>query len=188
MTRHPGVQILALWAGGDIDGHAASELGLHVECCAECRRNVEEIKRTREILAGYLAEPSATELQQLRTGLTQRLDQRRRSRGWCWSLAGAAVAIVIATMPLHRTAPVPPVAERTIQLPAFSASLHLALILPEEKQITARRAPRAHPEQQAGLRAVNFVPGANGSTELRLTTADPNVVILLAQTERTVEQ
>ena len=189
MTGHPGAEILALWAGGDIDGNIASELGLHVESCAECLRNVDEIKRTREILAGHFAEPSEAELQQLRRELTRRLDQRRRGRRSYWSLASAAAVIVIATMPLtHRTTPIPPVAEQTIQLPVFPPSVHLALILPEEKEITSAPARRAHPEHAAGLRAVNLVPGANGSTELRLTTADPNVVILLAQTERPVEQ
>lgn len=189
MTGHPAAEILALWAGGDIDGDVRAELGLHLESCAECRRNVDEIRRTREILAASFEEPSETDLRQLRIGLLRSIEKRRRTARWCWSLAGAVAVLALVTMPTtHRTAPISPVAERNIQLPAFPASVHLALTLPEKKRIPAKPASRADLEQQTGLRAVNFVPGANGSTQLRLTTADPNVIILLTETESRVEQ
>src|SRR5690348_3960853 len=104
MNGHPAAEILALWAGGEIDGIVVSELGLHLESCAECRRNVDEIKRIREILVGSFEEPSEIELQQLRTGLIRALDKRGRTGRWCWSLASAAAVMVVVTLLLtHRT-------------------------------------------------------------------------------------
>lgn len=189
MNRHPAAEILALWTGADLDRDVTSELGLHLEGCAECRRKVEEIKRAQELLAASFEEPSEADLLQVRVGLRQSLEKRRLLL-WCWSLAGAAAALVLATVGVtHRSAPVAALEERTIQLPPFPISTRVALEVPDSKQIAKAHLQRRRTEQPTGLRAVNFVSGADGSTLLRLTTADPNVIILLPQpTERTVEQ
>ncbi len=66
--------------------------------------------------------------------------------------------------------------------------MHLALNLPEVKRVTRPPVRRSNDRPEVGLRAVNLVPRADGSTELRLITADPNVVILLPVVERTIQQ
>jgi hypothetical protein len=189
MTGHPAAEILALWAAADLDPHVTSEVGLHLESCAECRGYVGEIKHTREVLAGCWEEPSEADLFQLRIGLGRSLERRRRTARWCWSLAAAASALVFMFGGVsHRSARVPAVTQESIQLPPLRISMPVALDIPAVKQVGRPRAQRPRAGQDAGLRGVNFVPRADGSTELRLTTADPNVIILLPRTETTVEQ
>jgi hypothetical protein len=83
----------------------------------------------------------------------------------------------------------PTAPERALQLPPSHDRMHFALNIPEVKRLerSPRRRPTHSPED-AGLRTVNFVARADGTTQFRVTTADPNVVILLSPLERTVEQ
>lgn len=188
MSKHPGEEVLALWAGGELDGSVAPEVNRHLEACTECRGRAEEIRSVRELLQGAFAEPSEADLQQLRSGL-ERLLKKRQATRWCWSLASAAAGLVFVLVGVsHRSTPVPIVPERTVQLLTLTRPVHLALNIPDTKPVVKRRVLPSRAEQPAGLRAVNFVPGADGSIQLRLTTADPNVIILLPTTERTGEQ
>jgi anti-sigma factor RsiW len=187
MNAHPDPKALALWAGGETD--AAEELGSHLQQCAECRGTVEEFERTRELLLGALAEPSEFDLQLVRRGVARHLDVRQRGLRWSWSLCGALAALVVVCIfSRHREQPTLAVAQPAVQLPILRKPMHLALSLPEVKRVTRPPVRRSNDGAEAGLRAVNLVPRADGSTELRLTTADPNVVILLPVVERRIEQ
>jgi len=189
MSGHPDPHELALWAGGDLHLSDAPRVGLHLDGCAECRQTVEEIESTQVLLRSAFAEPSEVDVESVRGGLARRLAARQRTARWCWSMGCAAAALLILFLgATYRKLPVPPVAERSIQLPRLSAPAHVELEIPEVKQVARPRPQRPHAREEAGLRAVNLLPGADGSLELRLTTADPNVIILLPPTERTVEQ
>lgn len=189
MSGHPQLEVLALWAGGDLEGSASLDVGMHLDSCAECRGSVEEIRRTQDFLRGAFEEPSEADLQLVRYGVAGRLVLQGRTARWCWSLVSSAAGLVlVAAIVMHRNAPVPAVAEPAIQLPAWYVPVHPALEIPELSRAERPPAQRAHALEDAGLRAVNFVARPDGSTQLRLTTADPNVVILLPPTERTVEQ
>ena len=189
MSGHPDPQVLALWVGGDLEVDAASRVGLHLDACAECRETVEEIERSKAILQSSFPEPLEVDLESVRRGVARTLAGRRRTVRWGWSLGSAAAALVLVFAGLTNRKPRVPIApELVVQLPPFPIRIHLALEIPDEKRTIGSRHQRAHAGGEAGLRAVNFVPRADGSTELLLITADRNVVILLPPTERTIEQ
>jgi anti-sigma factor ChrR (cupin superfamily) len=189
MSGHPDSRTLALWVGGDLDAKSASTVGLHLDGCAGCRGTVGEIEKAQAMLRSAFPEPSEVDLQWVRCGVTRSLEDQRRTARWCWSLGSAAAALVLLFAGItHRQAPVPAAPVNTVQLPALSVPIHLALEIPEVKRTVLLRPERSRTRSEAGLRSVNFVPGADGSTQLRLTTADPNVIILLPPTERMIEQ
>ncbi len=189
MNGHPDPQTLALWAGADLKPDAAAEVELHSEDCAECRRTVHEIEKAQQLLRSAFEEPSETDLARVRRGIAWGLETRRRTARWCWSFATLAASLVLLFLGLmHRKALLPTPQESTVRLPLVAVRIQLALEIPELKQMERGRRPHPHIGPTAGLRAVNFVPSANGSVQIKLTTADPNVIILLPSAERTVEQ
>lgn len=189
MNGHPDMQALALWAGGDLEPDIAAELESHLRNCAACRGTVDEIEKAQELLRSAFNEPSEADLARVRRGIAGALEGRRRTARWCWSFGAVAASLMLLFVGLtHRKAPLQTREESPIELPLVTLRMHLMLGIPEVKRMERPSARRSPKEVEPGLRTVDFVPGVDGSSQLRLTTADPNVVIILPRKETTVEQ
>src|SRR5579875_1423173 len=123
---------------------------------------------TQFLLAGT-PEPSDADLLEVR----RRVMARLRPRVWRWavaSIAAAAAVLLLSVYGTKTTAPKPsvvPVVARTtnsvrVDLPVVQHMRH------------ARRTP------QGGIRSVDLIAQKDGPPLIKITTQDPNVVILLA--------
>jgi hypothetical protein len=189
MTGHPDPHTLALWVGGDLDGHAAPKVKLHLEACPNCRKTVEEIEATQLLLQFAIREPSEAELLGVRRGISRGLRHRRRMILWSWSLgSAAAILVLLFAVVTPPPPPVPPAQKGMVQLPLPQRRMYPGLEIAEVKRVERRSSRRAFEGVGAGLRAVNFARGPHGLTQMRLTTTDPNIVIILPSTETAIEQ
>lgn len=181
MSPHPSEEQLALYAGDDLDARSAAQVREHVGNCEMCRGSLAAFAGLQSILVELLPEPADRELQLLREQVALRIarDHRANRHVLRWaSLAAAAVAIAFVLV-IDRKRPVPaplpePITLRSAPLPAFQ--------MPAIAYTPPARRPRIKPAE-AGLRAVTWTTRPDGSAQLRLTTADPNVVILFALSE-----
>ncbi len=188
MSGHPDPHTLALWAGGDLDSIAKFKLAPHVNSCAQCRQTIQELERAKAMLQGAFAEPFETDLQWVRCGVAERLKAQRGTKRWSWfpGTAFAALAVFVSIAVMRRDLPEPLKQKEPVLLPIPHVPMQLALTIPDLKRVGRPRP--THNPREAGLRTVNLVARTDGTTQFRITTADPNVVILLSPMERTVEQ
>lgn len=125
MTMHPGETRLNDWLDDELDAVAAAEVAAHVESCASCRAEADQLRR---ILGAAAALDDAIEPRRdLWSGIDARIDTagsadlgawRERKRGALWAhryeLAAAATLLVMlastGTFLLVRQAPEAPVA------------------------------------------------------------------------------
>ncbi len=142
-------------------------------------RDDNDWQRVRQRLLEAMGEPSDEDLRAVREAVKSRIagERIRGRRWWIWNaVAAAACAVaVLSVVDLrvsHRESK--PVAVRQLELNApVVASRELAdLAVPH-------RAPVRRERLSAGIRSVVWTTADDGSSELKLTTADPNVVILL---------
>lgn len=186
MKRHPHPKMLSLYAGGDLEGAESIELSAHLAECPQCCEVLTDFQAFQRILRVAVPEPAGIDLQLTRQRITERILQRRQAAKWRWAISSAAAAltiIVLAVVFSRRSVQLP--LDDSLRVPLMSRSIHLTLELPEAERMLKVH----HPARVGtGLRAANFVPRGDGTFQLRLTTADPNVIILLPPaTESTVE-
>ena len=180
MKGHCGVNELALFAGGDLPGEERVAITEHLRECVECREQAASFEALSGSLRDFAVEPDDEDLCRVRESVANRMAAGRRGSlwnwRWAWLPAGLAAASVLTFVGLHRTPPPEPikiVQARTLP-PQPLPQVPLVIALAEPK-------PKVKPvhQQEAGLRTVSLLARSDGSSVLRITTADPNVLILL---------
>lgn len=180
MTAHTSEEQLSLYAAGDLDAAAADTVLQHVSACKSCRAQLDEFRDTLRVLASSFTESSAEDLSAFRAGLMKRLQQpSRKSTGWMWGLAAAAAMLALVLL-LPRN-------ERRPAVHGPEASV-LSAVAPLPQPVVQLAVPRLEPavsrhtrrrqQSDAGIRSVAMITHPNQPALIRMTTADPNVVIL----------
>ena len=179
MSGHFGVNELALFAGGDLPGEERVAISEHLRECVECREEAASFEALSGSLRELAVEPAGEDLRLMRESVSRQIAAGKRRPRWNWRwawLPGAiAAAAVLTFVGVHRTLPPKPV--KILQartLPPPLPQVPLVIVLAKPKPIIKRLY-----QQEAGLRTVSLLAGKNGSSVLRMTTADPNVLILL---------
>ena len=187
MTHIPEEQ-LALYVGGDLEGSDFRTAEEHLRECVECRVSLSEFQSSATALQIGLSEPTADDLRAVRQVLVRRLGQRKQAAGrWAWVMATAAAA-TIATVVLFNWKQSPlPTANSLATSTAFLRVPYQPLFEPSIPNLRVAVEPvRARPHRPApGLRTVTLLAEGDGPPILRMTTSDPNVVILWQLDERT---
>ncbi|MDQ2839446.1 MAG: hypothetical protein M3Y72_00060 [Acidobacteriota bacterium] len=195
MNDHPTDQVLALYSSCDVSSSEYAQLTAHLDSCQTCRSALDDLKDVQQLLRAAFPEPDDLELQHLRASIIERVDRQKGTnrRPWVWNAAIAAVTTIAFIVTVHRgnfglpdTSPplyvrsIPPPVQIASELPLPSAPVLMTrLSLPPGSR--SARARRSHAE--AGIRAAVWNIRSNGSSQLKLTTADANVVILLPLTK-----
>lgn len=176
MMEHIREEQLALYSTGDLAPGSEVAVTAHVQDCEMCRSAVSGFRETQSFLASALIDPAAGELVEVRERVNVRLRERRAwHRRWAWPVgAAAALALILAGIerrPAVLPKPVVPVAQ---------------LASPEMPRLQIPRlvlhTPRVR-HRDAGLRSVDLVARADQPALIKMTTADPNVVILWQSNE-----
>ncbi len=180
MSGHFGVNELALFAGGDLPGEERVAISEHLRECVECREQAASFEALGGSLREFAIEPADEDLRLMRESVAHRIDAGKRGSlwNWCWAClpAGLAAASILTFIGVHRTTP--PESVKILQATTLSPQplpqVPLVIALAEPK-------PKVKPlhKSEAGIRTVSLVARKDGSSVLRMTTADPNVLILL---------
>lgn len=92
--------LLALFAGGDLDASVEERIESHIATCSNCRATVEELRSHREVLAGLADEAvDDTVLRSVRRRVMARIEPRAHRTGawrWAWAAAAAIGAILVS--------------------------------------------------------------------------------------------
>lgn len=177
MMEHIGEEQLALYATGDLAPKETSAVAAHVQDCETCREAVAGFRETQGFVVSALVDPAVEELVAVRERVSARLQQTGgRHWRWAWPALGAAAAAALVTTfitveqkPAVMPKPAPPVAP---------------LALPEVPHLKIPRLQTAvlhvgHVRhREAGIRSVDLIARADQPALIKMTTADPNVVIL----------
>lgn len=164
MKGHVDIETLALFSGGDLDARQRTSVGLHVNECPECRERVAEFRSIARQFEAFALEPSEDDLRFVREGIAREIASARpRQIGWMWWAVGAAAILLLLTFSLQRPVEREPQLVQAVSLPP--------MMLPEVPLVIHREKKRT---PAAGLQKVSVV-----GNSLRLTTADPNIGILL---------
>ncbi len=142
-------------------------------------RDDKDWQSVRQRLLEAIGEPSDEDLRAVREAVKSRIagERTRGRRWWIWNVV-AATACVIAVLSAvdlrvsHREST--PVAVRPLELnaPVVAPRVLAALAVPHRARVRRERL-------SAGIRSVAWTTEGDGTSQLKLTTADPNVVILL---------
>ncbi len=175
MSAHVTENQLALYAGGDLDPVEAGAVAAHLGECEACRASLAAFEQLETLLKMSFAEPEADELSAVRRKIREKLSRKHQRRGWkwAWAAAAAAVAVVTSLVSFESRAPkaeVPVVA----QVPPPPVPAMRFVETPHLERTGERRERRS----QAGLHTVALITRADAPPLIRMTTADPNVVIL----------
>lgn len=177
MKPHPAEERLALYAGADLETNESAEIAAHLRECAVCRAMAGDFENLARSLESAASEPASADLKSMRAAVMERIGRSRRTyqRLWLGTAAGFAAAIVIAILLfIPRSAPTVPATEAPVPVP------DVPLLSREIPNLVLQRARRP---ERAGLRAAAWITRSDGSSQLKLTTGDPNVVILLPLSE-----
>jgi hypothetical protein len=175
MTQHIHEDQLALYATGDLAPGIEDRVAAHVHGCESCQATVAGFRDAQSLVLSTLIDPGADELAEVRERVSASLGERRVGRWWwAWPAVGAAAIITlivagIGHRPVVSPEPAGPVAQLTPpELPQLETP-HL--------QKAVLRRPRVR-HREAGIRSVDLIARADQPMLIKMTTADPNVVIL----------
>lgn len=175
MKEHACEEQLALFATGDLATDEQGTVAAHVGACAECRNTAAGFREMQGFISSGLIDPAAAELVEVRERVVAKLRQHQNMGWrWAWGLAGAAAILALAVVPLrfeHRQPLMPTPA------PTVARSVPPRETLPAAAETAV---PHARPvrHREAGIRSVALITRANQPPLIKMTTADPNVVIL----------
>ena len=177
MTAHTSEEQLSLYAAGDLDAVTSAKIAAHVSGCESCRAQVDQFRDTLRLIASSFPEPSAEDLSTFRAGLLEQLHRpKQRRASWTWALAAAtAVLALVLLLPRNERRPAAHVASESLALAPLPQPV-VQLATPGVQPAVSRHTRRPQPE--AGIRSVALVTRPNQPALIRMTTADPNVVIL----------
>lgn len=183
---HISDEQLALYAGGDLTREETGAVEEHLRDCAECQALLADLRDSRAVLLECLREPAADELRSVRHRVVQRLQKQAGGR-WIW--VTAAAAIIVAGLFLNWKQPRRARHSNTVAT-AYLRVPYRPKVQMSIPNLTANvepvRARRHHPAP--GLRTVALLAERDGPPILKMTTSDPDVVILWQLNERTQRQ
>jgi hypothetical protein len=170
---------LALYTSSDLNPEEGAGVSEHLVKCAPCRQTLADLQLSLQLFAEISVAPNSEDLRSLRNDVMQRLRKNRsQSRSVRAAAIAASLGLLIAPLLLrdkahdqrantvaHLQSLAPP------PIPSFNPP-DLVPVRPVYYRV------RKH-NSVAGLRAVAFNTRPEGRPELRISTADPNVVILL---------
>jgi len=182
MNGHPDGGLLALYAGGELAIDKRHDVTAHLNSCPSCQNEVADLQNTRELLAQAFPEPGDLEVRTLHDSLISRLRHAPKPDGRIWLWAGSiitATAILTVMVSHKEIAPPTKIEEQTAAIQSLAplplrTTLDLPLRVPEPRRVRAGR-----PHRGAGIQGVSLLARSDGSSQLRLSTSDPNVVILV---------
>lgn len=187
---HVSHERLALYAGGDVSRNDAGPVEEHLRSCAECRALLAEFQGDREVLRSSLREPAADELVDVRRRVLLQLREQRSATGkWMWATAVGVAAIIIAFFLF------PGQQSRRVVHPDPATTSYLRapyrpIARPDIPNLAvavgSRR--RSRSELIPGLRTVSLLSEGGDPPILKMTTSDPEVVILWQLNGRTHRQ
>jgi anti-sigma factor RsiW len=187
---HVSEERLALYAGSDLSRDEARGVEQHLRSCAECRASLAEYQHDRAVLLSSLTEPAANELGDVRRCLLLQLEEQSRATGnWMWAAAVAVAAIVVAMFlfPWQQSRrAVHPDPAITSYLCAPYRQIARPTIPNLATVVASRRVSRN--ELTPGLRTVSLLSERDRPPILKMTTSDPEVVILWQLNGRTQRQ
>lgn len=178
MTHHIDENRLALYSTRDLDPAELASTAHHLSACPACRARLSEFERLQHIFATFPAEPAVDDLRDLRLRTLQAVDSTaRHRRTWRWASASAVAAVVLALL-LFRPHSAP-----TKQTPSIPAQIQTAALPAQSpRPLHSIPAVRHFPHRrvtQPGIKSVSFIASAGPEPTLKITTSDPNVIILL---------
>ncbi len=177
MMEHIGEERLALYATGDLTANETSAIASHVRDCESCQATVVGLHDAQSFVASALIDPSVDELAEVRERVSAKLRKRRRWVGWAAAAAAAVVALIligVENKPTSVPEPIPPVAQmKSPEVP------HLEI--PQLQTAVLHRPHVRH--KAAGIRSVDLIARADQPALIKMTTADPNVVIIWQSNE-----
>ncbi len=171
---------LALYASSDLNPQESAAVSEHLVHCAPCRQTLADLQVSLQLFAEIPVAPDCEDLRSLRSGVMQRLRKNRRQSRFVQAAAIAASAGLVIIAPLllrdkARDRRTPVIANLQSLAPSPIPSLDSRDLVPVRP--VHHRLRKRH--SMAGLRAVALNIRPDGRSELRMATADPNVVILL---------
>lgn len=185
--KHICEEQLALYAWEDLSSQESSAVTAHLQNCGQCRKALSEFQEARSFVTGSLQNPEANELAEVRTCLTAELQpQQIKARPWAWWSSGVAAALAIVTLPHifeHR-----PVVTQKIEPLVLTENINPGPTLRIPLTPVAVSRPKQLRPQKAGIREVTLISQANRESIVKMTTADPNVVILWQLNENTEQE
>jgi anti-sigma factor RsiW len=190
-VEHVREEQLALYARGDLPSWESKAVTTHLQGCSQCQKALTEFYEIQNFVTRSLQDPGTSELSKVRIALAASLrPQQDGGRHWAWWGAGVAAALALFVLPRsfeHQ----PIVMERAKPITAASA-LPQSIIPGPAIQIplapVAASRPRHVRSQKAGIRAVTLITQADQEPVIKMTTADPNVVILWQLNQRTEQE
>ena len=182
MMAHPSEETLSLHLSRDLEPAQSTEILRHLDSCGQCQGKLEQLRTMRSMLIEAMPEPLEEDVQTVRQALLRTIAGQRigSARRWLWNAAAAAVGCLAIALLLLKVYP----DKRPKPNPAPPLALAVPVIAPRE--IAAVSLPPKHHNRQArqehvlaGIRSVSWNVEQDGTSQLRITTGDPNVVILL---------
>lgn len=176
MTAHTSEEQLSLCAAGDLDADTSAKIAAHVSGCESCRAQVDQFRDTLRLIASSFTEPSAEDLSTFRAGLLEQLHRpKQRRASWIWALAAATAVLALVLLLPRSEKRAAHVASESLALAPLPQPV-VQFATPGLQPAVSRHTRRPQPE--AGIRSVALVTRPNQPALIRMTTADPNVVIL----------
>lgn len=177
MNSHPVDEALALFYGGELSRAEGARVAAHVDQCPKCRATVAEFAYSAGMLRRAFPDVAAEDLHAVRESVLAAVRERRKSWPFVWigaALATATIALFMVAIWFRPKPLAPPAIARVPIAQTPPESVALAPVLSAIAPVHHHRR-RAH----AGIRAITLVARGNEPPQLKILTADPNVVIYL---------
>jgi anti-sigma factor RsiW len=188
-VEHVREEQLALYARGDLPSRESKAVAAHLQDCGQCQDILAEFHEVQSFVIRSLQDPDASDLSEVRRNLTANLQPLQARRHWAWWSAGIAAALALFVLPHgfeHRPVAIerakPVTAQSTL---AENITPGPVIRIPLAPVATSR--PRHLRSQKAGIRDVTLITQADREPIIKMTTADPDVVILW-QLNKSTEQ
>jgi hypothetical protein len=153
---------IAQYSGGDLATEDLAAMEAHLRACVGCAELARGLECDRVWLQARPADLAGVDFDGMRRRLRGEIVRRRRIRRWVPAAAAMAAALLLAVAfsPQHG------------KPPAVVAPLQTAQVRP---QVPPIRPVAALPEPSRGAPTASAAP----PVEMRITTADPDVIIIL---------
>ena len=180
--NHIDERTLALLDSGELDAQMAADAESHLSECSPCKALSANFATSGQWLRSLRTEPDANELAALTTGTLSRMAVHHSQWKFWLAASGIAAAVVLGLLLIasRRLTPVaqPPVMaqiSRPHATQAAHASPNIAKAEPVVRSVRAKVRART---DRPRLESVSLISQKDGPPILKMTTNDPNVVIL----------